>query len=574
MTSSSSTKGPLEQRFITLSFVRNLDSVEQLRYTRSVKTRSVFLVAAAVLLAACTSTPQPVLSGTSTSSAGDTTPHADRQAERTPSLRVLSDPDGATVYLDGRRQGTTPLTVEEARPGHYLLRVEKSGYYESRQWIEISNTSTLVIRIELQLITGFLDVTLEPSDATLTVGDERIRDGFIELPVGTHRVQARAFGYEAQTETVRITARSVTRLSMVLDRSPFRISALEAWRAAFSPLSPGTVGTTRISYRVSAPGTGELIVRDEDGAVVRRVAQGPFTDWAQSHRWDGTDDEGRIVPDGTYTVEITGVGNDGRVEYLSTRVTVDRALLVRYRSVWTATPGLLYAPTRTALPGGQTQIAAQLGVSVDTGSGNPSMLVPVRVGVRIGLGAGFEAFGYGGLTVTDEPYEDRLTAGGAIGWDGPEARLGEARLGVGLSVGGMHESRRLLAPPDRPDAHASPPGFFASLPISLRGEIVQVVLAPEYRFVAPDVAGSPWSGHAVLRSGAVADLGRLTAGLSGALYYPFDKATAMPSVSFIGVETHWIPPQSSVALSAFGASRLSTERAPVFLAGMGIGVLF
>lgn len=535
--------------------------------------RSVILAAAVVLLAACATTPRAELPGTPTSSAGDTTPRTDEEAERSPSLRVLTDPDGATVYLDGRRQGTTPLAIDGVRSGDYLLRVEKSGYYESRQWIRISNTSTLVIRIELQLITGFLDVTVKPSDATLTVGDERIRDGFIELPVGTHRVHARAFGYEAQTETVRIAARSVTRLSMGLERSPFRVSALEAWRPAFSPLSPGTVGTTRISYRVSAPGTGELIIRDEDGAVVRRIPQGPFTDWSQSYRWDGTDDEGRTVADETYTVEFAGVGDDGRVEYLSTRVTVDRSLLVRYRSVWTGMPGLLYAPTRTALPGGQAQVAAQLGAAVDIASDDSSILVPVRVGARIGLGARFEAFGYGGLTATDQPYEDRLSAGGAVGWDGPDVRLGEATLGVGLSVGGMHESRRLLAPPDRPDMHGSPPGFFASLPVSLRGRAFEIVFAPEYRFVAP--GGRPgWSRLAVIRSGAVADLGRLTAGLSGALYYPFDGATVLPSVSYLGVETHWIPPRSSVGLTVFGASRLSTERAPVFLAGMGIGVLF
>ena len=557
-----------------MSFVRNLDSVERLCYTWGVRVRYVLLAATAFLLAACASAPPAQPPGSSPSSAGDTTPQTGREAERPPSLRVISDPDGATVYLDGRRQGTTPLTVDDVRPGDYLLRVEKSGYYESRQWIRIPNTSSVVIRIELQLITGFLDVTVEPPDATLTVGDERIRDGFIELPAGTHRVHARAFGYEAQTETVRISARSVTRLSMTLERSPFRVSALEAWRPAFSPLSPGTVGTTRISYRVSAPGAGVLIIRDEDGEVVRRVPQGPYTDWSQSYRWDGTDDGGRVVEDGIYTVEITGVGDDGRVESRSTSVTVDRALLVRYRSVWTATPGLLYAPTRTALPGGQVQIAAQLGAAVDTDSGTTSILVPGRLGLRIGLGAGFEAFGYGGLTATDEPYEDRVTVGGSVGWDGPGVPVGEATLGVGLSVGGMHESRRLLAPPERPEMHASPPGFFTAIPVTLRGRAVQIVLAPEYRFVAPDGGGTGWSGLAIVRSGAVADLGQLSAGLSAALYYPVEGATVVPSVSYLGLEAHWVPPQSSVALSAFGGSRLGTTHPPAFLAGLGVGVLF
>ncbi len=536
-----------------------------------------------VLFTACAGMPQPQMSARIVASAGDTTPQTDEEpSPGAPSLRILSDPEGATVYLDGRRAGTTPITIEGVQPGNHLLRVEKSGYYESRQWIQVSATTTLVVRIDLQLITGYLDIEIEPLDATLTVGDERVRDRFIELPVGTHRVHAQRFGYEPQTERVRITPRSLTRLSIELERAPFRMSELEVWRPAFSPESPGAIGTTRISYRVTAPGTAEIIIRDDDDTVVHQAEQGPFTDWEHSYRWDGTDDEGRLVPDGTYQIELVGVGDDGRVETLSAEVRVDRSLLVRYRSGWTAMPGLLYSPTRAALPGGQTQLSALLAVATRTGSVPPAVTVPGRVAARVGLGAGFELFGFGGITATGRPhgeaagpsYDDRLTVGGALTWDGLDARLGRTRLGAGLSVGGMHESRRPFSAPGRLDLHGSDPGLFVSLPVSIRGPAVEFGLAPEYRVVAPHDGRPEWTGLAALRSGVTADFGQMAAGISGVVSYPLEEWTVVPSVSHLGLEAHWIPPRSAVALSAFAASRLSRTDAPLFLAGIGVGILF
>jgi len=49
----------------------------------------------------------------------------------TASLAVESRPPGASVYLDGRRIGTTPLVLESAPTGSHALRLELDGY---RRW--------------------------------------------------------------------------------------------------------------------------------------------------------------------------------------------------------------------------------------------------------------------------------------------------------------------------------------------------------------------------------------------------------------------------------------------------------
>jgi hypothetical protein len=49
----------------------------------------------------------------------------------TASLAVESRPPGASVYLDGRRVGTTPLVLDAAPTGSHALRLELDGY---RRW--------------------------------------------------------------------------------------------------------------------------------------------------------------------------------------------------------------------------------------------------------------------------------------------------------------------------------------------------------------------------------------------------------------------------------------------------------
>lgn len=44
------------------------------------------------------------------------------------SLSVESRPAGATVFLNGRRVGETPMVLREVAAGSYALRLERAGY--------------------------------------------------------------------------------------------------------------------------------------------------------------------------------------------------------------------------------------------------------------------------------------------------------------------------------------------------------------------------------------------------------------------------------------------------------------
>jgi hypothetical protein len=60
-----------------------------------------------------------------------TPPRAKTAATFVGSLVISSRPDGATVTLDGRTVGVTPLTLAEVAAGSHAVRLELPGY---RAW--------------------------------------------------------------------------------------------------------------------------------------------------------------------------------------------------------------------------------------------------------------------------------------------------------------------------------------------------------------------------------------------------------------------------------------------------------
>jgi hypothetical protein len=53
-------------------------------------------------------------------------------------LAVSSEPPGATVYLNGKMEGTTPLTITSIAPGEHTLMVAMEGYSDFTQTVTIT----------------------------------------------------------------------------------------------------------------------------------------------------------------------------------------------------------------------------------------------------------------------------------------------------------------------------------------------------------------------------------------------------------------------------------------------------
>lgn len=62
-------------------------------------------------------------------------------------LRVDSVPDGATVVVDERMRGTTPLWVAPLEPGNHRLRVEMSGRFPWKQEVGLAPGQDLLVTV-------------------------------------------------------------------------------------------------------------------------------------------------------------------------------------------------------------------------------------------------------------------------------------------------------------------------------------------------------------------------------------------------------------------------------------------
>jgi PKD repeat protein/pimeloyl-ACP methyl ester carboxylesterase len=107
----------------------------------------------------------------------------------------------------------------------------------------------------------------------------------------------------------------------------------------FSPNGDGQEDTDTVSYCMSQTAKVSATVVDSHGTTVRRLASEeevnePNCWWgARSFTWDGTNEAGKVVPDGVYTVKIHAVNASGLSAETSTEVGVE-----------TATPGELSQP--------------------------------------------------------------------------------------------------------------------------------------------------------------------------------------------------------------------------------------
>jgi hypothetical protein len=88
-----------------------------------------------------------------------------------------------------------------------------------------------------------------------------------------------------------------------------------AFAARFSP----KLVEERIGFRLRREEDISLDIADENGKVVKHaVGSGVFGEGYHQFAWDGRDDSGRIVPDGTYRVQLTLKDENRTIEFPQT----------------------------------------------------------------------------------------------------------------------------------------------------------------------------------------------------------------------------------------------------------------
>ncbi len=89
-------------------------------------------------------------------------------------LRIETRPPGASVWMDGRAAGETPLTVKDLRPGMHQLRLTLEGHAPAELTFDVpEGTNALPLSFTMPPLMAPAEIRSEPEAATVTV-DNRV----------------------------------------------------------------------------------------------------------------------------------------------------------------------------------------------------------------------------------------------------------------------------------------------------------------------------------------------------------------------------------------------------------------
>jgi len=197
-------------------------------------------------------------------------------------IRVVSEPSGATVVLDGATQDTTPVLINHVAPGTHLLTARKEGFRETRRTVSLLPGQKTTVDLSLEPMTGLVLVHSEPTGAVVQL--DGAQKGLTPLlihdfPAGEHRLRLSADGYSPQEIVVRVLDRRPQHLVVRLASESARLAVNSTPPGAAVRLDGAPRGTTPCEIERIPGGEIELTLT-LDGFLPHRekmvVHQGEF----------------------------------------------------------------------------------------------------------------------------------------------------------------------------------------------------------------------------------------------------------------------------------------------------------
>ena len=144
-------------------------------------------------------------------------------------LSVVTEPDKAKVYLDGKFQGMSPVTGVTAASGEHEIRVELSGYAPATRKVRLENGGDTTVPFKMENILGRIEVVTTPAGAKIYLdgklvgstrpqGDSGLSHILLleNVVAGEHAVLAHLDGYFDQSLKVTVRAKETKQLPFTL----------------------------------------------------------------------------------------------------------------------------------------------------------------------------------------------------------------------------------------------------------------------------------------------------------------------------------------------------------------------
>jgi serine/threonine protein kinase len=196
------------------------------------------------------------------------------------SLVVKSTPRGATVFVDEKEKGVTPLNLENVEKGLHIVKVTKNCFSVMEKNVDITASKKIDIDVKLESICGSLVVKTTPDGATVFV-DEKEK-GVTPLRLdnvrkGNLSVKLIKKGFETESKIITVKPSEKSNFSVKL-RQPIVSSD-----GRFVDHRNGTVTDTKTGLMWTREDSyvhlGRYLNWEQSRSYVNKLSTGGYGDW-------------------------------------------------------------------------------------------------------------------------------------------------------------------------------------------------------------------------------------------------------------------------------------------------------
>ncbi|GEM_PF-467584 len=136
-------------------------------------------------------------------------------------MSLKSEPAGASVSLDSRKRGVTPLDINELSSGSYTLRIEMDLYTPYESEITIEDGKTFTQTCSLNPCFGTLNIDGSPIGADIIINGAAVGTiplKLFKVPAGLAEIKVRAASYHPKTQFQQVNVGDLLNLDIQLER--------------------------------------------------------------------------------------------------------------------------------------------------------------------------------------------------------------------------------------------------------------------------------------------------------------------------------------------------------------------
>jgi hypothetical protein len=127
----------------------------------------------------------------------------------TGSISVSSSPSGASIYIDGSYQGTSPKTLTGIPAGSHTITLKLTGYQDWSQNVNVVTGQTSEISVPLDEIPGSISVSSSPTGASIYLDGTykgNTSTTLTNIASGSHTITLKLTGYQDCSQRVNVIA--------------------------------------------------------------------------------------------------------------------------------------------------------------------------------------------------------------------------------------------------------------------------------------------------------------------------------------------------------------------------------